>query len=139
RGEKLEQAKAAGRALLSTLGGDDRFRIIDFSDDVRSFRDGFAVANEANLRAARRYLDDLRADGSTNIAGALEAALQESSGDSRLPLVVFVTDGEPTVGERNPDAIAALAARRRGEARIFSVGVSADVNATLIEQLAVEG
>jgi hypothetical protein len=53
--------------------------------------------------------------------------------------VVFVTDGEPTVGERNPDAIAARAARRRGEARIFSVGVSAEVNATLIEQLSVEG
>ncbi len=43
------------------------------------------------------------------------------------------------LGERNPDAIAALAARDRGDARLFSVGVSADVNATLIEQLAVEG
>ena len=53
--------------------------------------------------------------------------------------MVFVTDGEPTVGERNPDAIAALAARQRGDARVFAVGVSADVNATLIEQLAVEG
>ena len=139
RGEKLEQAKAAGRALLATLGANDRFRIIDFSDDVRSFRDGFAVATEANVREARRYLDDLHADGSTNISGALDAALQQPSAQGRLPLLVFVTDGEPTVGERNPDAIAALAARRRGETRIFSVGVSADVNAALIEQLAVEG
>ncbi|MBL8982011.1 MAG: hypothetical protein JNL26_07495, partial [Gemmatimonadetes bacterium] len=48
-------------------------------------------------------------------------------------------DGEPTVGERNADRIAALAARMRGQARVFSIGVSAEVNAALIEQLAVEG
>src|SRR5690606_54163 len=51
----------------------------------------------------------------------------------------FVTDGEPTVGERNPAAIGALAARLRGNARVFSVGVTAGVNAALVEQLAVEG
>ena len=138
-GRKLEQAKAAGRALLETLRPEDRFRIIDFSTDVRSFRDGWASGTDGNLAEARRYLASLRAEGSTNISGALEEALQRGRSTERLPLVVFVTDGEPTVGERNPDAIAALAARQRGDARVFAVGVSADVNATLIEQLAVEG
>lgn len=138
-GRKLEQAKAAGRALLETLGPDDRFRIIDFSTDVRAFRDGWASGTNDNLNDARRYLASLRAEGSTNISGALEEALQRERSNDRLPLVVFVTDGEPTVGERNPDAIAALAARLRGAARVFAVGVSADVNAALIEQLAVEG
>lgn len=139
QGRKLEQAKAAGRALLETLRPDDRFRIIDFSTDVRGFRDGWTTASGDNLAAARRYLADLRAEGSTNISGALQEALMRGRSAGRLPLVVFVTDGEPTVGERNPDAIAALAARDRGDARLFSVGVSADVNATLIEQSAVEG
>lgn len=164
RGEKLEQAKAAGRALLESLERGDRFRLIDFSTDVRTFRDGFVPATSENLRAARRYLESLTAEGSTNISGALEVALgdgwrdarvpaggdQENhdpderipdrrSRERRLPLVVFLTDGEPTVGERNPERIAALAARHRGDTRLFSVGVSADVNAALIEQLAVEG
>jgi Ca-activated chloride channel family protein len=139
RGEKLVQAKAAGRALLETLGRQDRFRLIDFATDVRSFRDGFVAATPENLRAARRYLDDLRADGSTNISGALLEALGDRRSRDRLPLVVFLTDGEPTVGERDPEAIAALAARERGDARVFTVGVSADVNANLIERLAVEG
>lgn len=139
RGEKLQQATAAGRALLESLSGADRFRLIAFSTDVRAFRDGFTPASAEHLRAARAYLDELQAEGSTNISGALEAALDTESPDGRLPLVVFLTDGEPTVGERNPDAIAALTARRRGTARLFSVGVSADVNAALIEQMAVEG
>lgn len=139
RGQKLEQAKAAGRALLESLSRNDRFRLIDFATDVNTFRDDFVAATPENIRAARRYLDGLRADGSTNISGALEEALDARTDGERLPLIVFLTDGEPTVGERNPDAIAAIAARRRGEARLFTVGVSADVNSVLIERLAVEG
>ena len=143
-GRKLEQAKAAGYALLESLRPEDRFRIVDFSTDVREFHDGWSPATAARVDEARRYLRDLRAEGSTNISGALEQALDRDasrarSRGSRLPLVVFVTDGEPTVGERNPDAIAALAARLRGDSRLFSVGVSAEVNAGLIEQLAIEG
>jgi Ca-activated chloride channel family protein len=139
RGRKLEQAKAAGHALLASLSATDRFRVIDFSTDVRSFREQWSMATSENVRAADRYIDDLRADGSTNISEALSTALDSRGDGERLPLVVFVTDGEPTVGERNPDAIAAMASRLRGEARVFAVGVSADVNAGLIEQLAVEG
>lgn len=145
RGQKLEQAKAAGRVILQSLDRADRFRIIDFSTDVHSFRDGYVAASEENVRAARRYIDNLKAEGSTNISGALEEALDidatptRSGRPERMSLVVFVTDGEPTVGERNPDAIAAMAARLRNEARVFTVGVGAEIHAGLVEQLALEG
>jgi Ca-activated chloride channel family protein len=158
-GRKLEQAKAAGRQLLRTLTDRDRFRVIDFSTDVRSFRDDFVFATEANIRAAVRYIDDLDATGSTNISGALEEALRgsrsgngsqefEREGDQpdrrprdngRLPLVLFMTDGAATVGERDPARIAARVARMRGDTRIFTFGMGADLNIGLIEQLAVDG
>ena len=138
-GRKLQQAKEAGHVLLASLREDDRFRVIDFSTDVRSYRDQFVMATRENVRDARRYIDVLRAEGSTNISGALEAALSARSSGERLSLVVFLTDGEPTVGERNAERIAELAARSRGESRVFAIGVSADVNAALIEQLALEG
>jgi Ca-activated chloride channel homolog len=135
RGAKLDQAKAAGHRVLESLQRNDRFRVIDFSTDVNSFRTGFVDATPENIRAARRYIDALRAEGSTNISGALEQALDvdDDSRGERMPLVVFVTDGEPTVGERNPDAIAAMAARLRHEARVFTVGVGAEIHAGLIE------
>ena len=139
RGQKMDQARAAGHQLLASLGAADRFRIIDFSTDVRTFRDGFTQATRQSVAEAGRYIDDLRPEGSTNISGALEEALDVSSDESRMPIVFFVTDGEPTVGERNPDRIAALAARLRGRARVFSFGVGADVNAGLVEQLALDG
>jgi len=71
--------------------------------------------------------------GSTNISGALEQALQASPAAGRLPLVLFLTDGAPTVGERQPDRITALAARLRGRQRLFTFGVGTDVNASLLE------
>jgi len=145
-GRKLEQAKAAGRRLLETLTEQDRFRLIDFSTDVRSFRDGFVYASPANVRDAQRYLDALDATGGTNIGAALEAALSEvdrpihyDRESSRLPLVLFMTDGVPSVGDRDPASIAARAARLRRDARVFSFGLGTDVNVSLIEQLALEG
>jgi Ca-activated chloride channel family protein len=154
-GRKMEQARAAGKQLLGTLTRADRFRMIDFSSDVRTFRDDFVDATPANIAAATRYLSDLQANGGTNIDGALDLALasprmREDDTDEyahhsshqdagRLSLVLFVTDGEPTVGERDPAAIAAHAARLRGSQRVFTFGLGADVNAQLIEQLALEG
>ena len=138
-GQKMEQARAAGKQFLQYLSPIDRFRLIDFSSDVRTFRDDFVVASSANVRAAQRYLDDLEAQGSTNISGALEEALSTPVQAGRLPIILFLTDGLPTVGERDAGAIASSVARRRGSRRLFTFGIGADLNVSLIEQVALEG
>ena len=51
--------------------------MIDFSSDVRTFRDDFVEATPANIAAATHYLDQLQANGGTNIDGALDAALSQ--------------------------------------------------------------
>jgi Ca-activated chloride channel family protein len=134
-GRKIEQARAAGKQLLGTLRPDDRFRIIDFSDAARTFRDDFVVASSDNVRDAERYLGALEAGGGTNIEGALKEAVRVGTPRGRLPLVLFVTDGEPTVGERSPERLAELG---RGP-RIFTFGLGSDVNVSLLEQLALDG
>lgn len=139
RGRKMEQARDAGKALLATLTPRDRFRLVDFATDVRTFRDGWVPATRANIAAASRYLDELEAEGSTNIEGALKEALRAEPQAGRLPLVLFLTDGEPTVGLRDADALARLAAREAGEARVFTFGLGADVNVALVERMAVDG
>ncbi|HEX3534067.1 MAG TPA: VIT domain-containing protein [Gemmatimonadaceae bacterium] len=138
-GQKIEQARAAGKQILNTLSPMDRFRLIDFSSDVRTFRDGYSTATRENLRAAERYLDQLDAQGSTNISGALDEALSTAVQPGRLPIILFLTDGQPTVGERDPNAIASQVAKERGARRLFTFGVGADLNVSLIEQLAIEG
>jgi Ca-activated chloride channel family protein len=138
-GQKLDQAKAALRQALGTLRREDRFRLIAFSSGVRNFRDGWAPVTPESLRDARSFIDALEADGGTNISGALDAVLGGSVAEDRLPIILFLTDGVPSVGEQQPDRIAALAAGRIGRARVFTIGIGHDVNTYLLERLAKEG
>jgi Ca-activated chloride channel homolog len=58
---------------------------------------------------------------------------------SRPNYLLFMTDGEPTVGERSETQIAANAAREnKVNARLFAIGVGFDVNARLLDRLARE-
>lgn len=136
-GEKLRQAVRAGEALLRTLRPADYFRIIPFSTEAESFRSSSVQATAANVAAAVQYLRGLRAEGSTNIQAALEHALEHKA--RGIPIVLFLTDGLPTVGERGQARLAQLAADRRGRARVFTFGLGADVNVALLEELAIEG
>ncbi|TFG54253.1 MAG: VWA domain-containing protein [Gemmatimonadales bacterium] len=138
-GDKLEQAKQAMTQALGTLRPADRFRLVAFSSGIRHFREGFTPATAANLAQARRFVANLTATGGTNIAGALDAVLGSAVAEDRLPIIVFMTDGLPSVGEREPDRIAEAASSRIGRARIFTVGVGHDVNTYLLDRLAVEG
>jgi Ca-activated chloride channel homolog len=140
-GTKLEQAKAALNQALGTLSPKDRFRVIAFSSQVRRFRDGFVAASRANLTDAREFVDELGADGGTNIAGALDAALDApaDADNERLSLVVFMTDGVPSIGEQAPDKIAEQAAGRIGRTRMFTIGIGHDVNTYLLDRLASRG
>ncbi|HKI94467.1 MAG TPA: VIT domain-containing protein [Gemmatimonadales bacterium] len=134
-GEKITQVKAALRELLGRLGPRDRFRLIRFSNDVVPYADGWTAATPQAVDSADRWVDALEADGGTNVAGALAAAFADTSPADRLPLVVFLTDGIPTVGERNPEQIADAAQRLRGDARVFAFGVGNDVNTYLLDRL----
>jgi Ca-activated chloride channel homolog len=142
-GPKLEQAKAAMLQVLGTLGERDRFRLIAFSSGVRSFRDGFSVATAAALESARLWTSALVADGGTNIEGALREALRRERGDAsgrgNLDMLVFLTDGVPSVGITQPEQLAALASQDVSGVRVFTVGIGTDVNTYLLERMAQDG
>lgn len=143
-GDKLEQARAALHQLLNSLRSTDRrsadrFRLIRFSSAVHAQSPEFTVATAASLREAHEWVDNLRADGGTNIAGALAEALRLDSPEGRLPLVVFLTDGLPSVGEQNPERIASQAEQERGDARLFAFGIGYDVNTYLLDRLSAAG
>lgn len=140
-GPKLEQAKAALLQVLGTLGTRDRFRLIAFSSAVRPFRDGFVTADAQALDAARTWVNALVAEGGTNIEGALREALR-GEGTSRggnLDVLVFLTDGVPSVGMTQPEQLAALASSEGARRRVFTVGIGTDVNTYLLERLAQDG
>jgi Ca-activated chloride channel family protein len=138
-GMKIEQAKSALRQLLGSLGSQDRYRLLAFSNTVAAQSQGWARPTRDQLQRARRWIDRLQADGGTNIAGALEEAFRLESAARRLPIVMFLTDGLPSVGERDPERIAEWAETHRGTVRVFAFGVGHDVNTYLLDRLSAAG
>lgn len=138
-GDKIEQARSALDQILAGLRPRDRFRLITFSSVVRSFQRDWSAATSENVERARDYLADVRAEGSTNIMDALTEALAPESPSGRLSVVVFLTDGKPTVGETAPERIVERVRTIRDRERVFAFGVGYDVNTYLLGRLSEGG
>lgn len=136
-GDKIRQAREALSYCIEHLNEKDRFTIVDFATDVREFESSLVDASRENRMRAVRYASGLQASGGTNISDALTAALAKlERKEGRIPMVLFVTDGLPTVGDTNYDSIIRLAREHnRAGARLFVFGVGLDVNTFLLDTL----
>ncbi len=138
-GAKIDQAKEAHRFVLNNLHEGDTFNIVAYDSVVESFRPELARYNDDNREAALGFVEGIYAGGSTNIDGALKSALGMLQDSRRPSYVLFLTDGKPTVGERNEIKIAANAqSANQVRARVISLGVGYDVNSRLIDRLTRE-
>src|SRR6266850_4380482 len=135
-GAKLQQAQKALRFCVENLNGEDRFEIVRFSTEVEPLFRELVPADSDHRKRANGFIDDFKPIGGTAIADALQSALKVRPNKSNRPFVViFLTDGLPTVGPRNPDEIAANIKNASG-VRIFSFGIGSDVNTQLLDQVA---
>lgn len=137
RGDKLASMKEAAKRIVSGLNPGERFNIITYNEGVNLFEAAPVEKNEASEKAAHAWLDAVAARGGTNIHEALAAALRQPSHDGMLPVVLFLTDGLPTIGRTSEKSIVALAGEgNKAERRIFTIGVGEDVNAPLLRRMA---
>ena len=67
--------------------------------------DGLMPASQQNINTAGNFINNFRAIGGTNIEEALELALETYESDNRPHMVIFITDGKPTIGETNEDSL----------------------------------
>jgi Ca-activated chloride channel family protein len=138
-GRKIEQAKAALNFCVENLDARDRFTVIAFSSDVRSWMVGLQEASRANKDLAKEFIRQQRADGGTNINEALHTARQRlnSANTERLPVCIFLTDGQATVGVTQTETILAnMRDQNPRKIRLFNFGVGDDYNAHLLDKLA---
>ncbi|MCP5521417.1 MAG: VWA domain-containing protein [Verrucomicrobiales bacterium] len=136
-GGKIVQAKKALQFCIDNLNDRDRFDIIRFSTDAEPLFDGLQPADPQHRQTAAGFIGKLRPLGGTAIHEALLSALRERPKDAGRPsLVIFLTDGLPTVGEVKNDAIvAAVESASGGLTRIFCFGLGHDVNTHLLDRI----
>jgi Ca-activated chloride channel family protein len=139
-GEKIKQAREALVLCLNALNPGDRFNIVDFGSDVATYAPALVDAAVERAKAIR-FAEGLQPKGSTNIDGALkEAFKQVEINPKRLQMVLFMTDGLPTVGEQNTDRIVENAKAAAGkDVRVFVFGVGNDINTQFLDKLAEQG
>jgi Ca-activated chloride channel family protein len=134
---KLDQAKKALNYCLNSMEKGDRFALINFATTVNRYKDGLLEVSSDQVTQAKKWVDNLDATGGTAIYDALESALAlRTKDEGRGFLVVFFTDGQPTIGETNIDKILKNTfGKNTTNTRIFSFGVGDDVNASFLDQL----
>lgn len=133
-GDKLFQAKEALNYVLRHLNPEDRFNVVSFSSNVRTYAPELRPSTEAG--AAIDWVQGLEALGGTNIYLALTETLQQTDPE-RTTIVIFLTDGMPTEGITEEQMLLnALRKEAPDAARLFPFGVGYDVNTLLLDQLA---
>jgi len=135
-GEKIVQARHALDAILQRLNPGDRFNVVSFSTGVRQYARGLQPAGQA--ASASQFVAALRAEGSTDINRALLETLAQVDPD-RPTVIVFLTDGLPTVGETDAQRIMANVRQAIGpNVQLFSFGVGYDVDTLLLDTISQE-
>ncbi|MEK6324175.1 MAG: VIT domain-containing protein [Acidobacteriota bacterium] len=138
-GEKIDKAKAALRFGVESLSPRDRFNIISFSGEEHLMKAGLIEANGDGKHTGLKFIENLRAEGGTNINDALVPAFRQFQSSERPAMIVFLTDGLPTVGTTDvKQIIKNVAEANRAGVRLFSFGVGYDVNTTLLDKLSAE-
>src|SRR5262249_19368640 len=138
RGPKIEQAREAALEVIEGLREGEYFNLIDFSDSIASFAERPVAKTAESIEKARAYVKSITPNGGTNIHDAVVEALRQDPTPGTLPVVLFLTDGLPTVGQTSEKEIKDAAAKvNKFERRIFTFGVGYDVNAPLLRGLAV--
>ncbi len=135
QGQSIQQAKEALLYGLATLTPRDRFNVVEFNSVTRPMWPDALPATASNVASAREWVSRLKADGGTEMAGALAFTLDGRETPGYLRQVIFMTDG--AVG--NEDALFRLIAARLGSTRLFTVGIGSAPNSHFMAKAAQFG
>lgn len=135
-GGKIEQVRAAALQVIEGLDDGESFNLISYNEGVEALFKSPQIKDAKTTRIARDALAGMRPSGGTNIHDALQRAISQPATAGLLPVVLFLTDGLPTVGETFEKKIRdGIASANTGKRRIFSFGVGLDVNTPLLARL----
>ncbi|MCK7593923.1 marine proteobacterial sortase target protein [Pseudomarimonas salicorniae] len=134
-GTSMQQAIAALDSALAKLRVEDRFNVVRFDHTTEALFAESVPALPGNVRQARQWVQQLSADGGTEMAPALSLAFSSPPVPGHLRQVVLATDA--AIGNENQ--LLAQIEAERGEARLFPVGIGSAPNQHFIRRAAESG
>ena len=135
QGASIAQAREALELAIGRLSGADRFNVIEFNSYARALYPAARQATPDNIAGAVRWVRELRAQGGTEMAKALDLALDGRETPGRIRQIMFLTDG--AVG--NEDPLLRMIRERLGDSRLFTVGIGSAPNSHFMTKAAQFG
>ncbi len=136
-GDKLAQAKRALGFCLDNLNAEDRFEVVRFSTEAEALFGRLAPAGAENRARAKSFVAGLNPIGGTNAEEALALALKANAvSDGRPQVLLFITDGKPTIGETGEEALVKkVQGANARRLRVFTFGIGDDLNTHFLDRL----
>lgn len=146
-GIKMKQTVEAMKTILDDLRAEDRFSVVDFNHNIRTWRSNLVPATKTQVADAKKYIEKIQPSGGTNINEALLRAifiLNEANNlglldPNSVSLIILVSDGDPTVGELKLSKIQRNVKQNiQDNVSLFSLGIGFDVDYDFLKRLSNE-
>ncbi|KAF6099586.1 inter-alpha-trypsin inhibitor heavy chain 1 [Phyllostomus discolor] len=146
-GEKVKQTKEALLKILGDMQPGDYFDLVLFGSEVQSWRGSLVPASAANLQAAQDFVRRFQLAGSTNLNGGLlrgigilnEAQRSMPELTNHAPILIMLTDGEPTEGVTDRSQILKnVRDAIRGKFPLYNLGFGRNVDFGFLEVMSME-
>ena len=134
-GSSIVQAREALELAVSRLSEQDSFNVIEFNSYAKALYPDARPASAAHRESAVRWVRKLQSQGGTEMALALNLALNGRENPGRVRQVIFLTDG--AVG--NEDGLFKLIQDKLGDSRLFTVGIGSAPNSHFMSKAAQTG
>uniref|UniRef100_A0A4W6D8F3 Inter-alpha-trypsin inhibitor heavy chain 5 n=1 Tax=Lates calcarifer TaxID=8187 RepID=A0A4W6D8F3_LATCA len=137
-GTKIRQTKDALFTILKDLRPGDRFNFISFSSKIKVWQPNRLVpVTPLSVRDAKKFIFMLMPTGGSSLLR--DYLLGPDASPNSVSLIIFLTDGRPTVGEMQSTAILGNTRSAVQEKFcIFTIGIGNDVDYRLLERMALE-
>lgn len=134
-GVSIAQAKRAVQLALKGLQPTDRFNVIEFNSSTNALFPNSVPANALHISSALNFVQQLEANGGTEMRPALSMALSGQPPETHLRQIVFITDG--SVGYE--DEMFSMIEKDLGNSRLFTVGIGSAPNSMFMRKAAEAG
>ena len=134
--DKLADCKRGLRRALDRVHDEDRVEIMSFSDSPHRCFSDWAPFSPTSRGQAMKFIDDMRAQGNTDVYASLNEARRLPRDPARPLIALLLTDGRPTTGiTDSSDIIEGFTMNNQGRLSFFSFGAGSRVNRFLLELL----
>jgi Ca-activated chloride channel family protein len=137
---KIENAKAALRAVIDQLRSDDILSIVIYDDEIDVLRPAARVGRKEDVR---RLVDEITPRGWTNLGGGMVEGYRQVrryASPTMVNRVLLLSDGLANRGITDPAELARIVQRQREAGiSISTVGVGLEYNENLMLALSEHG